>query len=92
MNPNKATRICLWGGFATILAGILLIVIGLVITETAPLYPYGTPRGLPASLAGILFVIIGFLMILCGATIKALGLENRPRPEHETTDHDGNPT
>ena len=86
MNPAKVTKICLWGGLATVLAGILLFGGGCMATITAPFYPYGEPRGAPVSWAGIVFLIIGTLMAICGASIKALGLGNRTRPKHETTD------
>ena len=45
--------------------------------------PYTAPPGAePAALAGIVFLLIGILMILCGAVIKALGF---PEKEHTRT-------
>ena len=84
MNPTRIARICLWGGLAAVLAGILLFGGGCVAANSNS-NPYTAPLGAEAAaLAGIVFLLIGILMILCGAVIKALGL---PEKEHTRTRH-----
>lgn len=85
MNPTRVARICLWGGLAAVLAGILLFGGGCVATNyNSDPYTAAPPGAEPAVLAGIVFLLIGILMILCGAVIKALGL---PEKEHTRTRH-----
>ena len=73
MNRPKVARICLRGGIAAALIGVLLFGAGVAVTVTAPYYPDGEPRGAAASWAGVVAVVVGLCMIIVGAIIKALG-------------------
>ena len=95
MNEPKAVRVCVWGGIAAVLMGILTFGAGYVITATAPFYPYGEPRGAGVALLGIITVVLGIIMAAAGAVMKAMGVgaetENHEQQDSPVPDRQGNP-
>ena len=104
MNRPKAVRVCIWGGIAAVLIGILIFGVGYVITATAPFYPYGPPRGAPVAWLGLITVVLGIGMTAAGAVMKAVGAgaelltatgrgmtqtANRMEREHRTSRREG---
>ena len=83
MNGPKAVRVCIWGGIAAALIGILIFGAGYVITVTAPFYPYGEPRGAGVAWLGIIIVVLGILMAAAGAIMKAAGVGTEPESQEQ---------
>ena len=95
MNGPKAVRVCIWGGIAAALMGILIFGAGYIITATAPFYPYGAPRGAGISWLGVITVVLGIGMTAVGAVMKAVGVgaetENHEQQESPVPEGQGNP-
>ena len=79
MNGPKAVRICIWGGIAVLLVGILIIFAGRVIAATVPQDPFTPPRGAEVALLSVITVVLGIGMTAAGAFMKAIGTGQKHR-------------